>query len=186
MTEQEIIEYLKKNKKEGRILSFMPKEVREWCEEHKKELLVWQSECWYKFDADDICSDDAVTLPDDYKVKEESKGEWVEFDIDKNGDFEISGITDDKNITIIYNWTQWNKPIRDNASKNFINGCCAFGGWQYADSNTWFMTPKLKIIQANSISYKDNDTIGSNCYVTPAKLECEPAIPVRIRFWKGE
>ena len=173
MTEQEIIEYLKKNKSEGRIISFMPEEVKRWCEKHLKELLVWQSHRWHKFDADDICTDDAVTLPDDYKVKEESKGGWVEFDIDKNGDFEISGIADDKNITIIYNWTQWNKPIRDNASKNFINGCCAFGGWQYNGDSGWFTTPCIKQCNKESIwNYINGDA--------------KPVIPVKIRFWKGE
>ena len=186
MTEQEIIDYLNGNKKEGRIISFMPDEVKRWCEKHMEELLVWQSHRWYKFDADDICTDDAITLPDDYPYpKQESKGKWVEFDIDKNGDFEISGIANDKNITVIYNWTQWNKPVRDNVSKNFINDCCVFGGWQYADSNTWFMTPKLKIIQDNSISYKDSDALN-NYYASTSPLECKPAIPVRIRFWKGE
>ena len=187
MTEQEIIDYLKNNKKEGRILAFMPEEVKEWCEKHREELFVWRSHRWSVFeDAVNICTSDAVTLPDDYKVKEEPEGgEWVEFDIDKNGDFDVCGIANDKNSTITYNWTQWNKPIRDNASKNFINGCCAFGGWQYAKSNTWFMTPRLKFIIANSISYKDNDALA-DCCTTPSACKCEPAIPVKIRFWRKQ
>ena len=168
MTEQEIIKYLKENKNEGRILSFMPEEVQKWCEEHKKELLVWQSERWYKFDADDICTDDAVTLPDDYEIN----GEWDEYDI-KDGQFyeETRGL--------FYTWHEWSKCMSDNPRFT------AFGGWQYADSNTWFMTPKLKIIIANSISYKDSDAVGNYC-TTPSEVRCRPAIPVRIRFWKGE
>ena len=171
MTEQEIVDYLKKNKSEGKIIAFMPDEVKRWCEEHRKELLVWQSHRWHKFDTDDICTADAVTLYDDYKIKEGPEGEWGEYDI-KDGQFyeETRGL--------FYTWHEWSKCMSDNPRFT------AFGGWQYANSNTWFMTPKLKIIQANLISYKDNDTIGSNCYTTPAKLECEPAVPVKIRFWR--
>lgn len=171
MTEQEIVDYLKKNKSEGRIISFMPDEVKRWCEEHLKELLVWQSHRWHKFNNCDICRNDVVTLYDDYKVKEETGGEWAECDIK-------DGLFYEETRGFFYSWHEWSKCMSDNPRFT------AFGGWQYADSNTWFMTPKLKIIQANSISYKDNDTIGSNCYVTPAKLECEPAIPVKIRFWR--
>lgn len=172
MTEQEIIDYLKGNKKEGRILAFMPEEVRKWCVEYRKELLVWQSNSWYKFDADDIRTDDVVILPDDYPYPKQEKGEWIEYDV-KEGQFyeETRGI--------FYDWHEWSKCMSDNP------GFTAFGGWQYADSNTWFMTPKLKIIIANSISYKDSDAVGNYC-TTPSAVECKPAIPVRIRFWKGE
>lgn len=173
MTEQEIIEYLKKNKTEGRILAFMPEEVREWCEEHKEELLVWQSNNWYGYDVDDICTDDVVTLLDDYKVKEEPEGGWAEFAINKNGDFAISGFRNDKNITIIYNWTQWNKPIRDNASENFVNGCCAFGGWQYKEEpSLWTLSPMV-----------GKDGSAQNFY--GADLTVKPIIPVKIRFWRN-
>lgn len=174
MTEQEIIDYLKNNKKEGRILAFMPDEVKTWCEEHMKELFVWQNHRWYKLDVVYISTNDAVTLSDDYKVKEESKGRWVEFDINKNGDFEICGIANDKNITIIYNWSHWDKPIRDNASKNFINGCCAFGGWQYEGNKRWYLAPAVKL---------QDDEIW-NSYVIEESGEATPAIPTKIRFWR--
>lgn len=172
MTEQEIIDYLKRNKKEGRILSFMPEEVKRWCEKHKKELLVWQSNSWYEFDADDICTDDAVTLRDDYEINRETGGEWDEYDI-KDGRFyeETRGL--------FYAWHEWSKCMSDNPRFT------AFGGWQYADSNTWFMTPKLKIIIANSISYKDSDAVGNYC-TTPSAVGCGPAVPVRIRFWRKQ
>lgn len=98
------------------------------------------------------------------------KGEWVEFDIDENGDFEIRGIANDKNFTVIYNWSQWNKPIRDNASKKFINGCCAFGGWQYKNNKSWFTTPQVEI---------DDGCLSYNYC-----LEAKPAIPRKIRFWR--
>lgn len=162
MEEKEIIEYLKNNKNEGRIISFMPDEVKRWCEEHLKELLVWQSHRWYKFDACDICTDDAVTLPDDYKVKEESKGEWVEFKIDNDGTFYING------LTVL--WFNWQHVLSDGYGKK--NGYTAFGGWQYNGDSGWFTTPCIKKCDKESFwHYIDG--------------EAKPAIPAKIRFWKG-
>lgn len=189
MTEQEIIQYLKDNMEKGIAFHFMPEEVKEWCRKYSKKLCWYDVNCWSNGGSEKRLYDDKIyALSEDFNMEEEPKGGWAEFDINKNGDFAVCGFRNDKNITIVYNWTQWDKPIRDNASKNFINGCCAFGGWQYANSNRWFMTPRLKFTIPNSltrtqISYKDNDTLV-DCYTTPSACECEPAIPVKIRFWK--
>lgn len=172
MTEQEIIEYLKENKNEGKILSFMPEEVRKWCEINKKELLVWQSNSWYKFDADNICTDDAVTLPDDYKVKEESKGEWVEFNVNSKGEITVN-IDDDNEPTVFY-WNEWGVVL--NYSRNSRNKAkyVAFGGWQYEDSKRWYLAPAVKL----------QDGEMWNSYVIEESGEATPVIPVKIRFWK--
>lgn len=172
MTEQEIIDYLKKNKKEGRILAFMPEEVRDWCEKHLcekhlKELLVWQSHRWYKFDADDICTDDAVTLPDDYPYpKQESKGGWMEFEIDDDGTFFVNG------LTVL--WFNWQHVLSDSYGKK--DGFTAFGGWQYEDSKRWYLAPAVKL----------QDGKMWNSYIIEESGEATPVIPVKIRFWRRE
>lgn len=176
MTEQEIIEYLKKNKKEGRILAFMPEEVRKWCEEHIceehiKELLVWQSHRWY--DAEDICTDDVVTLPDNYKVKKEPKGRWVEFEINE-GKFnfvpsDVNGLDG-----VIESWWNWQEFLT--VSSKFNLGFTAFGGWQYEGSKRWYLAPAVKS------QYDDY----WNSYVIEQSGEATPAIPIKIRFWREE
>jgi hypothetical protein len=161
MTEQEIIDYLKKNKSEGRIISFMPEEVKRWCEEHLKELLVWQNHRWYKFDVVYISTNDAVTLPDDYKVKEETGGEWDEYNI-KDGRFyeETRGL--------FYTWHEWSKCMLDNPRFT------AFGGWQYEDSKRWYLAPAVKL----------QDGEMWNSYVIEQSGEATPVAPVKIRFWR--
>lgn len=163
MTEQEIIDVLKENKNEGRILSFMSEKIQKWCEEHKKELLVWQSERWYKFDADDICTDDAVTLPDDYKVKEKPSGEWVEFEIDKKGIFRHFMHGD----MFYFFWGDWNAFL----TEAYSFGYRAFGGWQYKDCDAWFLTPQIAM-QGHFYNLCTKDD------------EPKPAVPTKIRFWR--
>lgn len=172
MTEQEIIDYLKKNKSEGRIISFMPDEVKRWCEEHLKELLVWQSHRWHKFEAEDICTDDAVTLPDDYKVKEGPKGRWVEFEIDDDGDFcyTVESERGECHKTF-YPWYSWQKFLDESVEDG--DTFTAFGGWQYNGDSGWFTTPCIKQCNKESIWNYING-------------EAKPVIPAKIRFWKGE
>lgn len=180
MTEHEIINYLKENKNNGIAFHFMPEDVRIWCLSsiNYQKLLQFNGDNWdstddvfagYKVDKTKVFS-----LPENFELKQKTKCRWVEFAIDKNGDFEISGIENDKNITIVYNWTQWNKPIRDNASKNFVNGCCSFGGWQYEDSKRWYLAPAVKL----------QDGKMWNSYIIEECGEATPVIPVKIRFWR--
>lgn len=177
MTEQEIIEYLKNNKTKGIAYMFMPKEVGAWVSNHLAEselLCLNRLGNWEVFNVRylDKYDDTVFALSADYKVNEESKGEWIEYDIEDGQFFE--------DTRGFYAWHEWSKFMSDNP------GFTAFGGWQYADSNTWFMTPKLKIILAtNSISYKDSDAIGNYC-TTPSAVGCKPAIPVKIRFWERQ
>jgi hypothetical protein len=158
----------------------MPEEVMKWCDNNKTKLKFFDGYDnlirWKVFENPyaDIHFGDILCLPEDFKLEEKAKGKWVEFDIDKNGDFDVCGIANDENITITYNWTQWNNPIRDNASKNFINGCRAFGGWQYEDSKRWYLAPAVKL----------QDGEMWNSYVIEESGEAIPVIPVKIRFWR--
>lgn len=131
MTEQEVIKYLKKNRVEGVIISFMPKEVQNFCHLHKQNLLVWQSGQWYKFDADDIADDDVVTLSDNFELEEKSQGSWVDFEIDQRGNFHCFR---DGDMHYIF-WANWNIFLMDNTEYT------AFGGWQYGDDPRWYLAP---------------------------------------------
>lgn len=176
MTENEIINHLKENKNKGIAIGFLPKEVREWVYIPPISIFrFFDGKEWIKLEKPFIRDNDIICLPDNYELKKiEKTGEWIDFDINKNGDFEISGIENDKNITIIYNWSHWDKPIRDNASKNFINGCCAFGGWQYENDSRWYLAPAIQL----------NDGKLWNSYVIEESGEATPAIPTKIRFWR--
>lgn len=162
MTEQEVIEYLKNNKNEGRIISFMPEEVKRWCEKHIKELLVWQSHRWY--DAVDICTDDVVTLPIDYQVKEKPSGEWIEFELKDGMFYEVQRGT-------FYSWHEWIKFMADNPS--FTH----FGGYYYGIEPVprWYMTECVAPTDCNGsiyTSYTDGDK------------NIKPLTPKKIRFWR--
>lgn len=168
MTEQEIIKYLKENEKEGRVLWFMPEEVKRWCVEHRKELFVWQSDRWYQFKDDYICMDAVVTLPDDYKVEKESKGEWIEYDV-KEGRFyeETRGI--------FYAWHEWSKCMSDNPRFT------GFGGWLFDESGDWVLSPQVGLIDDSG-----NAPFILNRYsYSYEKERIIPVIPIKIRFWKG-
>ena len=74
MTEQEIIEYLKGNKKEGRIFLFMPEEVRRWCRKHYSSLhyYVYEDgifESMVISNGDEICDNEIIGLPDNYEIE---------------------------------------------------------------------------------------------------------------------
>lgn len=164
MTEQEVIKYLKKNRVEGVIISFMPKEVQNFCHLHKQNLLVWQSGHWYKFDADDIADDDVVTLSDSFQVLKEQKSGWEEFEIDNDGTFFVNGL--------IVLWFNWQHVLSDSYGKK--NGFTAFGGWQYGDDPRWYLAPAAEM----------SDGTFWNSYVIIDTGEVKPAIPTKIRFWK--
>ena len=190
MIESEIVDFLKDNKKNGIAFAFMPEEVRNWMKTQSItnfNIYGYDSmthECkWHEITNPDYkinYENDVYCLNQNYELKSENKtGEWVEFDIDKNGDFEVCGIANDKNSTIIYNWSQWNKPIRDNAAKNFINGCCAFGGWLYGNQHEpipkWYLHPCVAPVDVDGsvyTSYTDGDK------------KIKGIVPTKIRFWR--
>ena len=165
MTEQEIINYLKENKNKGVIYLFMPKEVQNWlCINYKNPKLLyltqkgeWKS--FFKFfnDHNNVVG---FSLPDDYEAKEKSKGGWVEFEIDEEGDF------CDK-----YAWWDWNEFLSKAKSYQCVK-YTAFGGWQYESNGYWLTEPHVigkEGLLTTLTNYND---------------DCRPAIPIKIRFWR--
>lgn len=74
MTEQEIVNYLKDNKTEGRIFLFMPEEVRKWCRKHYNSLhyYVYEDgifESMFISNGDEICDNEIIGLPDEYEIE---------------------------------------------------------------------------------------------------------------------
>jgi hypothetical protein len=100
------------------------------------------------------------------EYKQEKKGEWVEFDIDQNGNFRCF-IDDDMHY---FFWANWNAFITEADS----SGYTAPGGWQYENDNRWYLAPAIKL---------NTDNCYWNSY-TSEKEEVKPAIPVKIRFWR--
>ena len=108
-------------------------------------------------------------LPDDYEAKEESKGEWVDFEINE-GKFsfipsDVSGL--DGVIELWWNWQEFLT-----VSSKFHLGFTAFGGWQYECHGYWLTEPQV---------------IGKESLLTTLtdyNEDCKPAIPTKIRFWR--
>ena len=74
MTEQEIIDYLKDNKTEGRIFLFMPEEVKKWCRKHYSSLYYYIYEdgifeSMNNSNGDEICDNEIIGLPDEYEIE---------------------------------------------------------------------------------------------------------------------
>lgn len=166
MTEQEIINVLKENKTKGVAYTFMPEDVRDWVHDHFKEPKLLYLAPYGKWDlfceADDFDDYDNVVfaLPDDYEPKKEKQGEWISFEIDSKGEFDIG--------TDSYKWFEWQRAMLEHNSK-------AFGGWQYSeDNNLWFMTPQIY----DSVAEK---FLAWACVGVDSH---KPAIPVKIRFWR--
>lgn len=167
MTEQEIINVLKENKKKGVAYLFLPLDVKDWISDNfnNSDLVYLDSmgdwELYKDADFDDY--DNIVfALPDDYK--EEPKGEWVEFDIDEKGNFHCF-IDNDMHY---FFWANWNVFLTEADS----SGYTAFGGWQYKDSKNWYQYPIL---------LKDN---GQVMLGSDDSDDVKPAIPIKIRFWR--
>ena len=164
MNEKNIIHYLQFNKKIGVAFAFMPKEVQKWARKNSRELCCYSQpieSTEYKWMRDgsykQINPDGLYALPDNF----EPKGCWVEYDI-KDGQFyeETRGL--------FYAWHEWSKCMSDNP--RFIT----FGGWQYPNCDLWFTSPQVDRAEA--------------CYdnVYRHDIVVKPAIPIKIRFWKGE
>lgn len=159
MTEQEIIEYLKENRLIGVAFKFIPSEVKEWVIENYKnlKLLYLTAGGRWGFSHQTDFSDYAnlvFALNDDYELPKEPSGEWVVFEIDKDGEYHLCS---DEH----YHWSEWNNTLRENYCNSSFR-LTAFGGWQYDDGGCWHTCPTFK--------HSDEGD--------------KPAIPIRIRFWR--
>lgn len=156
MNEKEIIEYLKQNKEKGIAFNFMPEEVKNWCKSNNADLMVYDDD-WSTFDWFD--KRHVYCLPEDYKPKQRLKPDWEEFKIDEDGYFEFNGKK--------YYYREDSRFETENRDK--FKG---FGGWLCLDGN-WRTYPAL---------YREtNDTV---CYNGSCDCECEPAVVIKIRFWR--
>ena len=167
MTEKEIVDCLKENYKQGRAFEFLPEEVKEWVSNASRNIiyLIFKG-FWDKLPPEEnINIEDVIALPKDFELEEKPKGGWDEYDI-KDGRFyeETRGL--------FYAWHEWSKCMSDNPRFT------AFGGWQYPNCEAWYMNPKILLSDAIDTHYADVLFQGESA-------ECMPAIPCKIRFWKG-
>jgi hypothetical protein len=161
MTEKEIIQYLKDNRIKGVAFGFMPEDVRIWCHNNRKSLLIgsirgtWesvfkQSESLNKFVI--------VCLPEDFRLEVETEIEYEDFDIDEDGYFTVDGFH--------YLWCCWQDFLME-YSPRYIN----FGGWQYDGCDDWFMNPHIFYNDRLLEHYQNVEKIKS-------------ILPIKIRFFK--
>lgn len=173
MTEQEIINVLKENKTRGVAFGFMPKEVKEWCSKNDSNLVYYSvNGTWLSGDNRSIFDmNEIVALPDSFQIKKESRGEWVEFKINKFGRFTDYNVDDDDHqISFSFGWHQWSEFLECSYEHGF--GYTTFGGWQYESNGYWLTEPQV---------------IGKEGLLTTLtdyNEDCRPAIPTKIRFWR--
>ena len=177
MTEEEIIQYLKMNKKVGIPLGFMPTEVQEWCNKNSLSLqiIIENKNVWDDYKnwviSKKLEFTSIVCLPDDYKIQPNINGEWIEFNIDKSGHFHIKI----ERTTYSFHWMEFIRPLlvceKYKDDNMYLTN---FGGWQYEDSKRWYLAPAVKL----------QDGEMWNSYVIEQSGEATPVIPVKIRFWK--
>lgn len=180
MTENEIIESLKENKKKGIGYRFLPEEVQKWIYENfYKKILVYfdyQGE-WVSIDETNLINtsnyqNHIFSLSEDFELKEKPQGEWVEFKINKIGRFTDYNVDDDDHqISFSFGWHQWSEFLE--CSYEHCFGYTTFGGWQYKNCKAWFMQAML---------YQEDHYVTSEFEKEPFKTE--PAIPIKIRFWR--
>lgn len=181
MTEQEIINYLKENKNKGVAFGFMPEDVQDWVQSHHRECVylnadgMWEETTRHTSDIKDIWASDICALAESYLLSKKG-GEWVEFEIDKDGLFRVV-YEDDEQYACYYDWFYWQLVLVKSKEIEDRNRITAFGGWQYNNaSDEWYMTPKVD-------SYNHN----CHCYCSQYKgseKNIIPAIPIKIRFWR--
>ena len=180
MTEQEIIDYLKQNRTKGVAFGFMPKEVRDWCcnrPNYCNDFLQYKNGAWrdeYCFvnpkDIKEMASEEIIilALPYSFQIQQKQqkkKGSWKEFEIEPYKDKAYRFSADNR----AFNWFDWQYFLQYSLDCNL--GFTAFGGWQYKDCDTWFLTPQI--------------TMQSHYYNLCTKDdEPKPAIPIKIRFWR--
>lgn len=168
MTEQEIVSYLKENRMKGIGYKFMPEEVQKWIYDNfYNDYLVYfnYQGKWTSINDTNLTNscnyqNHIFSLSEDFELKKEVEGKWVEFDIDENGCYRIL------DTDMRFHWSEWNKPLwvyeKDENRSWYLT---AFGGWQYKENlEMWFMSPQV---------LKDNDL----CCI-------KPLFPIKIRFWR--
>lgn len=170
MTENEIIQILKDNKKNGIGWNFLPEQVKIWTRNivNYNKCIRFDGKDWISLNNvnlwDKTDNTEIIALSEDFELKKEVEGEWVDFDIELDGCFKANNI--------YYYWTKWGDFINEyNGKDNYT----AFGGWQYENDNRWYMAPVVK--NENNIEYW-------NSY-TDDKEFIKPCIPIKIRFWKS-
>ena len=115
---------------------------------------------------------DVFALPDDYEPKKETKCEWEEFDIDKQGSFWWNGWA--------FKWYDWVGFLKFSYERAYAFAdtdtvFTAPGGWQYEEDGAWITTPMLQT----------RDDCGIPHYVNRLSTnDVGPAIPIKIRFWR--
>lgn len=172
MTEQEIVNYLKENKNKGVAFSFMPQEVRDWCEDHKNNTIFcayWQNG-WCEGIDINCYAHEVYALPDDYEMAE-FEPHWEEFPINKDGMFFMIS---DK----VYHYYWWNWIDFLNCHHDEYND---FGGWVYESPHSdgekvEFLVTSPHILERN----KDLSAF----IVLNGKNETRPAYPTKILFWR--
>ena len=176
MTEQEIVNYLKENKNKGIAYLFMFEDVKDWIQKHRNDnkLMILTEDgdfidggikpCY------GIIATDVFALPDDYEVKQESKGVWIEFEIDDKGDFAFYLSKIRKKDFHWYEWQRFLFECYENNHQCFT----AFGGWQYKNCKAWYTYPMILL---------GDDRYASSVFKEEAS-DAKPAIPVKIRFWR--
>lgn len=169
MTEQEIVSYLKENKTKGIAVGFLPEEVRAWVYITPISIFrFFDGKEWIKPKNPVIRDNDIICLPENFELKQKSKGKWAEFNVNEDGKFEYNSIR----FTGVYYWWELQKFLTD-ANDNGLY-LTAFGGWQYEDSKRWYLAPAVKL----------QDGKMWNSYIIEESGEATPVIPVKIRFWK--
>lgn len=180
MNEQEIIQCLKDNKKNGIAFDFLPEDVRNWITDKVSNgeaggfLRYNPGGSWSEIKGWQIPIDtvDIICLPDSYGVVEDQKPGWVEFDIDKDGYFKYE--ESKKNIVIgVFKWYNWQKFL--DYAGNLGIPFTGFGGWMYENDGEWITTPM----------FQTRDDCGIPHYVSRFYTDAAgPAGPVKIRFWR--
>ena len=179
MTENEIIQILKDNKEKGIGYRFLPEEVQKWIYDNfYKDYLVYfnYQGKWVSIDETNLINtsnyqNHIFSLSEDFKLKEELQGEWVEFKINKIGRFTDYNVDDDDHqISFSFGWHQWSEFLECSYEHGF--DYTTFGGWQYESNGYWLTEPQV---------------IGKEGLLTTLtdyNEDCRPAIPTKIRFWR--
>jgi len=158
MTEQEIIEYWKNNRKEMRALAAAPRACREFIYNHRPKMFLSGKGEWIEIRTGDIYGEHSIiTIDPDYKA---ATGKWVEFDIDKRGYFVIPNRKNEK--------YKKRRHFMNLVEASSIIGL--FGGWLY--ESTWSLIP-CGLNKANVLV-----DLGTNCQ--------KMLMPTKIRFWVEE
>lgn len=166
MNENEIISYLKENRKNGVIYDFMPSDVRCWCSEHRDESIFYFYSTgygWHYRCSIDCNGTSVYTLPEDYEPEPQFKPHYEEFDVNENGFFHIMKGSD----LIYYHWFNWQKFIEENFDK-YNN----FGGWLYNDK-LW----STKVLMTDIAERELYGSVAKDKTVVPVT-------PTKIKFWR--